>query len=309
MCCLYGVIDYKRHFTQKQRIGVLTILSRACEVRGDDATGIAYNHGNKLSIYKRPLAAHCMRFEIPKSATTVMGHTRLTTQGDEKFNYNNHPFYGKTSREGFALAHNGVLYNDTSLRKSEHLPHTHIETDSYVAVQLIEKENALGFESLKAMAEKLMGSFTMTVLDQWNNLYFIKGDNPMCIYHYPKLGFYLYASTEEILKDAIQKMQYCFGDPERVVLREGDLLKIDAKGNRSYSRFEPSFFGSYYSYRPIRYLSLTGPEKRQEYQQEYIEHLKRHANFYGFTDEDVDALLANGYTTDDIEDLLYCGVI
>ena len=77
-----------------------------------------------------------------------MGHTRMTTQGDEKFNFNNHPFYGKTDLE-FALAHNGVLYNDCRLRITEHLPSTRIETDSYVAVQLIEKKGTLDTDSLR----------------------------------------------------------------------------------------------------------------------------------------------------------------
>ena len=66
----------------------------------------------------------------------------LTTQGNEKFNYNNHPFYGHADKN-FAFAHNGVLYNDIEVRKEKHLPKTKIETDSYVAVQLIEQQGKL----------------------------------------------------------------------------------------------------------------------------------------------------------------------
>ena len=51
------------------------------------------------------------------------------------------------------------------LRKTEKLPATNIETDSYVAVQLIEKQQELSFDSLKYMAEQLEGSFTITVLN------------------------------------------------------------------------------------------------------------------------------------------------
>lgn len=40
-----------------------------------------------------------------------------------------------------------------------------------------------------------------------DELYFIKGDNPMCIYHYEKLGFYIYASTEPILKSALKQLK------------------------------------------------------------------------------------------------------
>ena len=107
-----------------------------------------------------------------------MGHTRMTTQGNEKFNYNNHPFYGHADKN-FSFAHNGVLYNDIELRKEKHLPKTKIETDSYVAVQLIEQQGKLNFDALKNMAESVQGSFCFTALDENNTLYIVKGSNPM----------------------------------------------------------------------------------------------------------------------------------
>ena len=79
------------------------------------------------------------------------------------------------------------------------------------------------------MAEEVEGSFCFTVLDRKDNLYFVKGDNPLCLYHYPELGLYLYASTEEILRNAIGKMRLA-GQPESITLHCGDILKIDAHG-------------------------------------------------------------------------------
>ena len=114
-------------------------------------------HG-KMTIFKRPKPAHKLRFNTPSGTKAVMGHTRMTTQGNEKFNYNNHPFYGHADKN-FAVAHNGVLYNDIELRKEKHLPKTKIETDSYVAVQLIEQQGKLNFDALKNMAESVQGSF------------------------------------------------------------------------------------------------------------------------------------------------------
>ena len=46
-----------------------------------------------------------------------------------------------------ALAHNGVLYNDKELRRKQHLPLTSIETDTYVAVQLLEQGQQLDGEN------------------------------------------------------------------------------------------------------------------------------------------------------------------
>ena len=132
-----------------------------------------------------------------------MGHTRMTTQGKASRNRNNHPFLGNAAGEMFALAHNGILYNDQLLRRTNRLPKTKIETDSYIAVQLIEQKKVLDFSSLKYMAEQVEGTFTFTVLDKKENLYFVKGDNPLCLYHYPRHGVYLYASTEAILTSAL----------------------------------------------------------------------------------------------------------
>lgn len=300
MCCLFGLLDYKNHFNQKQKNKIISILATACEARGTDATGIAYNHGGHLSVYKRPLAAHKMRFAVP-DVPLIMGHTRMTTQGDEKRNYNNHPFSGNN----FALAHNGVIYNDDSLRKTEKLPDTKIETDSYIAVQLIEKKGNLCFESLKFMAEKLIGSFTITVMDKDDNLYFVKGDNPMCIYHYPEIGVYIYASTEEILKKALKKMPYRFGTPYKIEIIQGDILKIDNSGNKQRSKFDTDLLDAcnFYSRSPFRHINDDN-----KYRQEYIQQLKTHADFYGYTASFVDELLEDGYTTDDIEEIIYCGV-
>ena len=72
---------------------------------------------------------------MPEDTVILTGHTRMTTQGDARYIYNNHPFTGKTADGSFALCHNGVLYNDSQLAKSEHLPKSKIETDSYVAAQ------------------------------------------------------------------------------------------------------------------------------------------------------------------------------
>ena len=49
----------------------------------------------KLIIEKHPLPAHRMKFRIPQDAYVVMGHTRMTTQGNAQKNKNNPPFFGK----------------------------------------------------------------------------------------------------------------------------------------------------------------------------------------------------------------------
>ena len=136
MCCLFGLYDYGKSLSATQKSKIISALAVAAEARGTDAAGIAYLSGSHLSIYKCPLPAHRLRFRIPAAANVVMGHTRMTTQGSSHRNYNNHPFYGQTGSTYFALAHR----NDRSLQVQKKLPVSKIETDSYVIVQLLERQ-------------------------------------------------------------------------------------------------------------------------------------------------------------------------
>ena len=311
MCCLFGLIDYKHRLSGKQKSRILNTLAVHCQVRGTDATGIAYNRAGRLSIYKRPLPAHQMKLRVPCEASVVMGHTRMTTQGSEKRNQNNHPFPGRLEDTTFALAHNGVLYNDELLRADLDLPETAIETDSYVAVQLIEQQQALTLDSLKAMAEQVMGTFVFTVLDREDNLYLVKGDNPLCVYHYPKLGIYLYASTEEILKKAIRWVRFFREAPISIPVKEGDILRIDPLGRLSRATFDtkPSGYGGWGV--PYRYEHWMSAFWQDCYDggEEYLTELKSVAASYGYTPEDIDHVLNMGFSLDEVSELIYCGEI
>ncbi|MBR2421448.1 MAG: hypothetical protein IKB09_03745 [Oscillospiraceae bacterium] len=304
MCCLFGILDYGGKLSHKEKTKLLSVLSVACEERGTDATGIAYNSGDSLRIYKRPLPAHLLWFKIYDDTRAVMGHTRMTTQGSEKYLPNNHPFPGKAGDITFALAHNGVLSNDKRLRRQHDLPATKIETDSYIAVQLLEASGELSFASLSDMAEKLEGSFTITVMTDQDELYFIKGDNPMCIYHYEKLGFYIYASTEPILKTALKQLNMKLGKPTKIKLDCGEILKIDTDGRMTRSQFDDSKIFMGYSHWPRCYSHPAVWEPVQDSQASYIDDLKSVATYYGIWPEDIDEMLADGVTPEEIEELL-----
>ena len=304
MCCLFGILDYGGKLPRKEKTKILSVLSVACEERGTDATGIAYSSGDSLRIYKRPLPAHLLWFKIYEDTRAVMGHTRMTTQGSERFNANNHPFAGQAGDTNFALAHNGVLSNDKRLRRQYDLPATKIETDSYIAVQLLEAAGEISFQSLADMAEKLEGSFTITVMTDRDELYFIKGDNPICIYHYEKLGIYIYASTEPILKTALKQLNMKLGKPTKVKLDCGEILKIDADGNMSRSQFDDTKLFLGYSHWPRYYSCPAVWEPVQDSQSSYIDDLKSVATYYGIWPEDIDEMLADGVTPDEIEELL-----
>lgn len=297
MCALFGWLDYKVIVSDKLLKKLTQALANAAEERGTDASGIAYVKSDKVTIYKRPKPAHKIRFNAPNGTRAVMGHTRMTTQGNEKFNYNNHPFYGHADVD-FAFAHNGVLYNDKELRVEKHLPQTQIETDSYVAVQLIEQQNKLDFDSLKSMAELVQGNFCFTALDEDNTLYLVKGSNPMCLLHFAQLGLYIYASTESILKKALQKVGFHKYRFELLHVEEGMILKIDRYGFLTCSTFEVQE-----SFRFGRWADWYDKLKEEYYTQQE-ELLLEMCSCYGVTEDDIFLLLDYGYSADEIEEML-----
>jgi glucosamine--fructose-6-phosphate aminotransferase (isomerizing) len=307
MCCLFGLMDTRLVFTGKEKSRMLHALASASEARGTDAAGIAYHADGQLCIYKRPSPGHKLKFRMRDDTRTGMGHARMTTQGRASKNRNNHPFRGYVQGGSFALAHNGVLYNDRTLRHGLGLPGTRIETDSYIAVQLIEKKKALHFDSLRYMAERVEGSFTFTVLDREDDLYIVKGDNPFCLYHFPESGLYLYASTEEILRRAIERMSPGLGHHISVPIRSGDILKLCADGQMQKETFDDAHLYRYSCGALFGYGFGRGEAHRctEKTEHSHLEEIKSVAMAFGFTSEDIDHLAEQGFTAEELEEVLY----
>ena len=298
MCSLFGWLDYQGIVPYRIKKKLTQALANAAEERGTDAAGISYVHGNNVVIFKRPKPAHKLHFSIPEGISAVMGHTRMTTQGNEKFNYNNHPFPGVAGDTAFAFAHNGVLWNDKELRKDKLIPATHIETDSYAACQLIEQQDKLDFDSLKYMAETVEGNFTFSLLDDNNNLYIVKGSNPMCLLHFKDIGLYVYASTESIMKNALRRIGLHKFASERIKTDEGDIIRIDRNGDITRSEFKPAPQFSRFS------TSRGWYNDYDDYYSAYEQTLIDMASLYGSDPDEIIMLLEYGYTVVEVEEML-----
>ena len=300
MCTVFGFLDYKGKISNAVLKKLIHYLSVSAEVRGTDATGIAYVRGGSMVTYKKPKPAHKVKLFFPRDTRAVIGHTRFTTQGSEKRNCNNHPFEGHCGKESFALAHNGVLYNDRELRREQHLPPTPIETDTYVAVQLLEQGQQLDTENIKRMAELVEGSFVFTILRNDNTLFLVKGNNPLTLYHFPALGLYVYASTKSILDNALKKVNLN-GKHCEVDISEGEILEINSAGNLSRSTFTMQDYihtmFNPYNWNYLNYAKWWEVNEREELLLEYC-------GTFGVSEEEVELLLEVGYDPDEIEELL-----
>ena len=302
MCGLFGFSNYSG--TNIKDLSVLTnSLSQQSAIRGTDATGVAYCSNKGIAICKEPKSAYKMEFKHSNDITALIGHTRHASQGNEKKNCNNHPFKGSYSSFEFALAHNGVLTNDKELRKKFQLPKTKVETDSYIAVQLLESQRFLNFDSIKYMAEKTEGSFSYSILDKKNNIYLVKGDSPLSIVHFPNSKVYVYASTDEILYKALVDSplftELKTGQYETISISEGDILKLRPDGTKEKGTFEYSYYlgCNWWNYGSYIYSSSA--------QEDYIDSLKSVASYQGIDKNVIDELLKQGFTLEEIEEYIY----
>ena len=89
----------------------------------------------------------------------------------------------------------------------------------------------------------------------------------------------------------------------------GDILRIDKYGHQDRSTFDTGNLFPY-MYKPwmdfsFQSASVSGTTKSIE--DNYLEDLKTIAMYYGIFPTEIDNLLAAGFTTDEIEELLYCG--
>ena len=297
MCAVFGFLDYKGKVSNAVLKKLIHYLSIAAEVRGTDATGIAYVRDGDIITYKKPKSAHKVKLFFPRDTRAVIGHTRFTTQGSEKRNCNNHPFGGHCGTEAFALAHNGVLYNDRELRREQHLPPTLIETDSYVAVQLLEQGQQLDTENIRRTAELVEGSFVFTILRNDNTLFLVKGNNPLTVYHFPKIGLYVYASTKSILDNALKKVNLN-GKYSEVDVSEDEILEITPNGKLSRSDFEmQDYIHTMFNPYNWNYAKWWEADEQEELLLEYC-------GTFGVSEEEVQLLLEVGYDPDEIEELL-----
>lgn len=308
MCCLFGIVNYSgKKFPGADEL--TNALAQEATARGMDSTGIAYNKGGVLKIYKKPRNAYEMDFSGLDDCVVVTGHTRHATQGSYTKNYNNHPFYGCCENARFALAHNGVLWNDSFLRTRYDIPKDRIETDSYVAVQLLEHFNKLSVENVRKMAESVSGSFTFSMVDNTDTLWIVKGDSPLAIIHFPYMNLYAYASTQQILFTALCQTDLVHnisaGMFEMIPIECGEIVRIDKSGKIHRDKFH--YYQSYYNCDWRTYTTpKTGDYWETDWEKQYLEDLKSVGRSMGYTDDDIDGLYRDGYTLDEIEDFLYC---
>jgi len=221
MCGIFGITVNKNsvlshaHFKEIHR--ELFLLS---ESRGKEASGFAFLNGGKIVVYKTPLpSSELIRLDVYKNSlnysaeknnkyATAIGHSRLVTNGFEKFNENNQPVV-KRKMVGI---HNGIVVNVKELWNKYKDEKKESQLDSELIFTLLrrfyEARRSLKSAVYSTFSE-IYGMASIAVLFQdfgnlllaTNNgsIYYVKGEDS---------NSFIFASEYYILKKLLSKKNF-----------------------------------------------------------------------------------------------------
>ncbi len=232
----------------------------ALEDRGYMASGVAWQTRDGSSgYYKDAVNGSSLKLKrMPKSASTVICHTRLATHGSTSDNRNNHPVL--SPERSIALVHNGVIYNHSTVRKS--LAPIDFDVDTAVIPALIEADPTLdrlrdldGDAAIAWLANDKHGTLHLARLEH----------SPMVIAQLDD-GSFVFASTEALLWRVLIQLDLT-PDFMKTVAEYTHLRVVDGVITE-WTTLEPSRAeSSYYDYGHYRHLTAGGksPAKSSSY--------------------------------------------
>jgi glucosamine 6-phosphate synthetase-like amidotransferase/phosphosugar isomerase protein len=252
MCGIMGWYSFGKTTPDKDKT---TNMFSLLESRGRDASGFAFINQGNLIVHKDAVRSS----ELVKTKdweelllpSSMILHTRMKTQGSEKNNANNHPLF---SKNGIAIVHNGIIYNDKEIFGKKQRD-AEVDSESILHLLSIKTKG----DRIKRLFDKVEGSFAVAVLDRNDpeRLILIKKDNPIDLYYNSGDDILYFCSEREIMQEAL--------NIEKITVRGFNLgekdfhfyemsnnyaLIINKEGVESYQKYYPQksrfFERSYY---------------------------------------------------------------
>ena len=203
--------------------------------RGTDAAGVyIVNRDADIQYIKAPVTAEYLvgrdeanddmygywefvRNQLGPNTVGIIGHTRAATTGDPKYNDNNHPVVDAP----IIGVHNGVITNHMAL----HAKYPKVaEVDSAAIMSLLKSKSANRPITKKIIANsvhELDGPFAIAIADMRkpDGIYLSRNRNPVHFHRNRTDGLLMFASTSEILEDALGDDIKTFPMPKDTVCR------------------------------------------------------------------------------------------
>ena len=215
MCGIFGFSgNSKIKDSELQLIKNLLILS---ESRGKEACGLAIDGNSEIKYLKAPIPASDLintpNFNLQISNAiesdfkTVIGHSRLVTNGYEQDNNNNQPVV----KNGIVAIHNGIIVNDKELwdivgresKKSEldtelipTLIHHNLKTEKNIIASVQKMYSQI--EGIANIALLFEGKEELILATNNGSLYYVSNEDD---------SMFIFSSERHILNEITQKFK------------------------------------------------------------------------------------------------------
>ena len=242
MCGIMGYYCFGDKKPEKEKIADMFSLLQS---RGTDASGFAFiKEEGSLIVNKSAVRSSEMiktkewkELKLPK---VMILHTRMKTQGTEKNNANNHPLF---SKNGIALVHNGVIYNDKEIfgRKQRD---AEVDSEAILSVLSLKGKG----DKIKRLFDRLEGAFAVALINKAEpeKLVLIKKDNPVELYFDTKGDILYFCSERGIMQEALEiksktKRGFNLGENDfhYYEMENNHALILNKDGVESYQKYYP----------------------------------------------------------------------
>jgi glucosamine 6-phosphate synthetase-like amidotransferase/phosphosugar isomerase protein len=226
----------------------ITEMFSLLETRGRDASGFAFIQDGQLVVNKAPIKSSLFvktedwqKLELPK---IMILHTRAATQGSNKIDANNHPLF---SKQGVAIVHNGIIYNDKDIFSKTHRRDGEVDSEAILHV-LSSKYKG---DKIKRVFDKLDGSFAFASINKEDpeKLILVKKDNPIDLYFDIENDILYFCSERRIMQEALKLKSQTLrgfnlgeGNYHFYEMKNNHGLIFNSEGVESYERYHPRKF-------------------------------------------------------------------
>ena len=240
-----GIMGYYCFSNNKPDIEKLADMFCLLQSRGTDASGLSFiKPDGSLYIHKAPTrSSHLIKTDEWKNIEmppVMIMHCRLKTQGTEKNNANNHPLF---SKNGIALVHNGIIYNDKEIFSKKNRD---AEVDSEAILSLLSSKHK--GDKIRLLFDRIEGSFAVAAINKSEpgKLLLIKKDNPVDLYFDSENDILYFCSERQIMQEALgvkgkSKRGFNLGEGSYhfYEMENNHALIINQDGVQSYKRYRP----------------------------------------------------------------------
>lgn len=226
MCGIFGLVkNESSNITDSETLESITKLFIFSQTRGSEAAGIAINTGKSIDIYKK--AGSPRQFvkspeykklfkssinnynknknNIPNTSRSlsIIGHSRLVTNGYQSENDNNQPVVIPTC----VGIHNGIITNHAELWNINKglTKETDLDTEIFLKILRRKIDNGINLKtSLKEIYSEIIGTASMAIFfEDYSNLLLSTNTGSLFYLNNKEKGLFVFASERFILKKFI----------------------------------------------------------------------------------------------------------